>query len=260
MADFATNSSTVDELDCATAVQSFEQDGFVAIPSLHSPQHIDSLCAVALENFETCIRTIEANGHSLGIGVKEGFKEIVQRHLNRFEMTFRMDQTPFLNLHKNETIMSFVHGILGPQASLVSTSILVSLPGTQVCNCAICNYWFVEYLMIWLCIIQFVAPLLLQDQGWHTDGPHMDIAKHLPCHCLNVFMPLVDISRENGPTEFRPGSHYMTRDLAKQYLAAFVSKRIRPIQSPCPKRGDAVAVGQRFASCIPVYVYLHRYL
>ena len=31
-------------------------------------------------------------------------------------------------------------------------------------------------------------------QGWHADGGHLSPTEHLPCHCLNVFVPLVDVS------------------------------------------------------------------
>ena len=42
-----------------------------------------------------------------------------------------------------------------------------------------------------------------EEQQWHVDGAHVDVMAHRPCHVLNVFFPLVDITRENGPTEVR---------------------------------------------------------
>lgn len=39
------------------------------------------------------------------------------------------------------------------------------------------------------------------------DGEHMDDEVQLPCHMLTVFVPLVDLSAENGATEFSLGSH-----------------------------------------------------
>ena len=39
------------------------------------------------------------------------------------------------------------------------------------------------------------------DQGWHADGGHVNLQQHLPCRCLNVFIPLVDVlTIDNGPT------------------------------------------------------------
>ena len=47
------------------------------------------------------------------------------------------------------------------------------------------------------------------DQAWHQDGGHLfEEGEHLPCHCLNVFVPLVDITEQNGPTQFVLGSHH----------------------------------------------------
>ncbi|EKX45508.1 hypothetical protein GUITHDRAFT_71319, partial [Guillardia theta CCMP2712] len=55
------------------------------------------------------------------------------------------------------------------------------------------------------------------EQAWHADGEHLFASKDhplLPLHCLNVFVPLVDIVsrgvRANGGTEFCLGSHRLT--------------------------------------------------
>ena len=55
------------------------------------------------------------------------------------------------------------------------------------------------------------------DQQPHMDGSHLYQATHgyeqlqNPAHCLNVFVPLVNVTEENGPTEFWPGSHVLSR-------------------------------------------------
>ena len=43
-------------------------------------------------------------------------------------------------------------------------------------------------------------------QPFHSDGPHLH-KNYLPCHALNVFVPLSDLRLANGPTEFIPESH-----------------------------------------------------
>jgi ectoine hydroxylase-related dioxygenase (phytanoyl-CoA dioxygenase family) len=69
------------------------------------------------------------------------------------------------------------------------------------------------------------------EQLWHVDGEHLYSdtdpaqsmavtwganttacrrADNLPAHCLNVFVPLVDITADNGATEFLLGSHKRT--------------------------------------------------
>lgn len=44
----------------------------------------------------------------------------------------------------------------------------------------------------------------------HGDGPHLWSSKQIPIHAVNIFIPLVDITEELGPTEFIPGSHKLS--------------------------------------------------
>ena len=89
------------------------------------------------------------------------------------------------------------------------------------------------------CLMSLVGA---NEQLWHTDGEHLfsseadfgcwgtkedghpvsffnaddkatSQSKHsiLPAHCLNVFIPLVDVSAVNGATQFCLGSHFNTK-------------------------------------------------
>ena len=45
-------------------------------------------------------------------------------------------------------------------------------------------------------------------QPWHADGvPLFPGDSALPAHALNCFAPIVNVSRQMGPTQFVPGSH-----------------------------------------------------
>lgn len=83
------------------------------------------------------------------------------------------------------------------------------------------------------------------DQTWHADGGHVRLDAHLPCHCFNVFIPLQDTPHCMGPTEFRPGTHYLTRNLAPMMLAAKCRKTLRSPIWPALKLGDAVLFDYR---------------
>lgn len=48
-----------------------------------------------------------------------------------------------------------------------------------------------------------------ETQPWHSDGDHLSSKKHLPVHCLNVFVPLVHLTPENGGTEMVPTTHIL---------------------------------------------------
>ena len=61
-------------------------------------------------------------------------------------------------------------------------------------------------------------------QNWHQDGGHLDLDRRVVDeeqarrgvssvpHAVNIFIPLVDLTRANGPTEFIPASHLSPDD------------------------------------------------
>ena len=147
------------------------------------------------------------------LGIKTGFKEIVQRHPSRFEMTYKMDAIFDHLLHPN--IFQLARKILHTEnIDIINKSLVVSLPGSG-------------------------------DQGWHIDGPHMSTEQYFPCHCFNVFIPLIDILPVHGPTEFRPGSQELTRDMKKLFVPKLLTGRLPPIQGPCLKKGSALLFDYR---------------
>lgn len=69
-------------------------------------------------------------------------------------------------------------------------------------------------------------------QPWHSDGEHMNETVHLSPHCLNVFVPLCDVTKALGPTEFLPHSHYhYSTDVAAE--------------APCLREGQALLFDHR---------------
>ena len=172
-------------------------------------------------------------GQLMGIGIKHCFKEIVQRHSQRFEMPYRMDEDEYAVVLRCPAIMAVVKEILGDDCVVINKSLVVSAPGAS-------------------------------DQAWHSDGPHVSAIADLPCHCLNVFVPLVEVTELNGPTQIRPGSVNMTRNLKKEMFVAMIRKTLRPIAGPTLKIGDVLlfdyrvlhrGTGNRSAVVRPVLVY-----
>lgn len=206
----------------------------------------------ALRCFDACHAELkERNLLPLEIGAKEGYAEIVQRHKGRYEMRYSLEdgnifkdprllehpQLRQVSKHRMMIIIiicylsapySFMSMILDPLTlqvlddifggreayQLLDQSIILALPGTE-------------------------------DQAWHADGSHLCLKTHQPCHCLNVFIPLIDITHDLGPTEFRPGSHVYTRDLARMMLLAKVKKTLREPQCPALETGDVVLFDYR---------------
>lgn len=114
-------------------VEAFNKDGFCVIDSLFSTSeiNIDELREQAMANFEE-IQEIVKNKHlSLGIGIKEGFDEIVQRHAGRYEVPYKMKHI-FQFVAENQRLLEIVRGILGNDIVIANESLVVSDPGTIV--------------------------------------------------------------------------------------------------------------------------------
>ena len=195
-----------------TERETFNQDGYLVIRDVFAPDKISSLGDVVTAKFRELMTMIDYNKLDFGVGIKYGYQEIVQRHPLRFEMPYKMTDSVFDFVLENSEIRNIVSAILECDDYIVANrSLVISLPGCE-------------------------------NQAWHTDGPHMSATKDLPCHCLNVFVPLVDVDASNGPTEFRPGSQYYTRNLAKSMFLAKIKKTLRPIDTPCLEKGSILLV------------------
>jgi ectoine hydroxylase-related dioxygenase (phytanoyl-CoA dioxygenase family) len=77
-----------------------------------------------------------------------------------------------------------------------------------------------------------------ETQVYHQDGVHLTTQTQKPCHAINVFVPLVDLTTRNGPTEFCLGSHILGNDgFDKDY-----------VETPRPKAGTPVIFDYRLGT------------
>lgn len=229
--------------------QGFERDGFVCLKAAASggfltDEILKKIQKEAMFHFNECFRILYSQGkvpfpspyrlnpnsttdsreYALGCGVKNGYQEIVMRSPGRFEMTFGCDPSGKFNnedhFESNGIFLKIRKIVEGIQQNTLFHSILRSISSNENSDGSdiyLCNFSIV------------ISSPGAMDQGWHADGGHVDISKHLPCHCFNVFVPLVDLTNEKlGPTEIRPGTHFHTRNLAPMMLAAKARKTLRP--------------------------------
>ena len=132
-------------------------------------------------------------GTGNGVGVHSGsaqaferrhsfrFAEVASRCLGRLDIRHGLLHPPFSDelLSHNPAWRPIVQAVLGREAELEYAGIVLSLPGSAV-------------------------------QAWHVDGTHLFGKKcQCPPHCLDVFVPLMDMTPALGPTEFIPGSHIL---------------------------------------------------
>jgi ectoine hydroxylase-related dioxygenase (phytanoyl-CoA dioxygenase family) len=125
------------------------------------------------------MHTVKAR--SLHHELADGFDIFRKRGRGRYDMELSHFDTPefsFLTNTRSAAWMPIVHKILGEDVLLVHKGCFMSLPGAE-------------------------------SQVYHQDGVHLNQKVHKPCYAINVFIPLVDYNKTNGPTEFCLGSHHL---------------------------------------------------
>jgi hypothetical protein len=249
----------------SSAYSDFIVEGFTTMGSALPPYFCSNRVLPSLNSkFQEAFSLMHANGHipseepnpplthqsdcqSMPLSTTHGFKEIVRRSSNRYEMTFGLEEeegnseVPSLrseilgNLNPNlfdlldlifDTPPSSSHGSDACTYDLQSLSAVYSLPGAA-------------------------------NQQWHVDGGHMNKKNHMPPHILNVFVPLLELSMELGPTEVKPCSHVYTRDLFRFILGAKASEEglRQPVTPLVASSSDKPQLG---SALIFDYRTLHR--
>ena len=246
----------------------FHKDGFVCIGSssglLLTENELKEWNDWSEEYFSRCFRILHDNGHTafpshfssqeekyaLGSGgVKNGFREIVMRSPGRYELSLldMYQLSDSNNNHNNNnndnnnnnSNSSSGSEMRGPSVErLMVDSVLSkilpalfrvpSLQALKVCHVSL-----------------LVSTPGAPEQAWHADGGHVNATQHLPCHVLNVFVPLVGLTADRGPTEFRPASHRLTRDLTRLMLLAKARKTLQAPVTPLPQPGEAILFDYR---------------
>jgi hypothetical protein len=225
----------------------FETDGYICLRQSIPPSSVNEWKEYGETILKRVFQRLHENGHTtfptpyrtnnagdgvgprkeyaMQLGVKHGFREIVMRSPGRYEVSLAQcqkilddDLPPLEAFLKESRSLSFIPSLLDAASwedvRICHVSLVVSFPDSP-------------------------------EQSWHADGGHVSIQEHLPCHCLNIFIPLTDITLEMGPTELRPGTHYHTRNLAPMMLAAKARKTLRAPVTPLLAVGDVLMFDYR---------------
>ena len=242
------------EAENSTTASTFSKDGFLVAKQIIPKDDLDAWRQFANTYFHQCFEKLHANGHieaptdiiianernnvtcsgsggsstdnkggsqrkhTMGLGVKCGFREIVMRSPGRYELSLlECKDCPPIDILKDR-LFPLVPKLLGAtrweELNMCHLSLVISTPNSP-------------------------------EQSWHADGGHVSVSEHLPCHVANVFIPLRDVPLELGPTEFRPGTQVYTRNLAPMMLAARARKQLRPPVTPELELGDALCFDYR---------------
>jgi hypothetical protein len=175
----------------------------------------------ALHKRRDLLASVKAN--IMKVGIKHGFREIVMRSPGRYEIALK-ESSKFLQINNMPSLpelqqfLPFIPVFLNTSSwedvQICHISLVLALPGSK-------------------------------EQSWHADGGHVDLQHHQPCHCLNIFIPLLDLTSDLGPTELRPGTHVHTRNLAPMMLAAKARKTLQAPVAPLLQLGDVLVFDYR---------------
>ena len=147
-----------------------------------APSQIELCLDAVMDHYNSVMYTVKAR--NLHFELADGFDVLRERGRGRFDMELAAFDEPLFDFLTDPTKaawMPVVRKILGEDAVLVHKGAFFSLPGSET-------------------------------QVYHQDGVHLNTKKQLPCHAINVFIPLVDLCGQNGPTEFCLGTHVLGYD------------------------------------------------
>ncbi len=162
----------------------FLKNGFVSLPKMVDLELLNRLNAIMRPKATRILEAVKDK--SMGVGSINGYREVVQRSPDRFDIRFEEEDFEPIwgsegTISKAVPWMNAVREVLGEECCPSFCGIVFSRPG---------------------------APA----QQWHIDSPHESTA-FSPPHALNVFVALEDISENAGPPEVTAGSHVITNHL-----------------------------------------------
>jgi len=194
-------------IDFSKSIEDFKKTGIAILPVKIEDEFVvksRKLCMSAW--VDALARGKIVKGHEVKLGQEHGFKEIVLRAPGRYDMQWKIDgHKHFLDEEKVlSKFMPFVHEVLGGQqmTNLNFNGCLMSLPGAKE------QLWHIDG-----------EHLFTSEENFQCNGKDVDFFQKtdrepdaiLPAHCLNIFVPLVDVESNNGGTEFCLGSHFHTK-------------------------------------------------
>lgn len=153
-----------------------------------------------MEHFDQIMRTVQAR--DLSRELQDGFDLLRERGRGRYDMELPAFEVPpftFLSDLYKAPWMPIVREILGKDVVLIHKGMFLALPGAD-------------------------------RQVYHQDGLHLTTQYQREVHAINVFIPVVDMTAELGPTQFCLGSHLLgNEDYDERYVESPLVKAGTPI-------------------------------
>lgn len=187
------------DIDSSTIIWS--RSRVVRASSRHclSPAQISSCLEASTDHYRKVMHTVAAR--ALHSELADGFDVLRERGRGRYDMELPVFDSPEFQFLTDDGApwCDIVRAVLGEDVHLVHKGVFMSFPGAET-------------------------------QVYHQDGPHLSYKRQKPCHAVNVFIPLVDLTDKNGPTEFSPGTHILGHEnYAKELIETHLVPKGTPI-------------------------------
>jgi len=177
-----------------TARQIFLSSGCCILPDVLPIAFVEDCHKQATEDLESLQETMRqtkskaiatSNVHLLTATQRVDFAEMIARDGNRLDVRYNLDSLVPTELIHHPVVYPLMRELLGSNVILLYAGVMWAMKSEE-------------------------------SQKWHADGGHLfaEDDHHSPPHCINVFYPLVDLSKENGATQVQLGTH--RRDCDKE--------------------------------------------
>lgn len=187
----------------AQAVEAFQRDGLFVMHDVVSATDMKSLRSAAQDRFAEVVQAltddlcecVRASSGSTQQQIK--FAEVMGRDGGRFDSRYGMDSAPFASLLGrtgccvSTQLVEALRAVLGNDAEVTGQGQVVAMSPKR----------WQESLRN-----RGDAPTF-GPQKWHTDGPSAALPLGTPSNGLTLFIPTIDLTEQNGPTQFLLGSH-----------------------------------------------------
>lgn len=225
------------------AMETFLSSGCCIIPDVLPKKFVEKSKEKASSDLEFLEQELKARRteaietrqeHLLAQVTRGDFRELVDRDGGRRDVRFQLDRFPFISpgLVYNPIVYPLVRELLGGgDVNLLYAGVMWAMPLDKSTGD---HYNGVETQRADK-DQKLLSCMDTSSQKWHGDGGHLFDHVHLPPHCINVFYPLVDQTKFNGPTEVMPGTHR---------LGAFSDRSAAKFGLNCSK-GDAIIFDYR---------------
>ena len=162
------------------AASTIQREGVAILPRLYRGTCFDEISSRFIGLTDTVLNDLSERSSAIDIGSAHGFHEVCLRSQGRYDVTCAFDDFTAEQLQPIEAIMNDER-VLGSSGEQTFCGVVYSEPGSP-------------------------------PQKWHADSLHL-YSEHTPPNLINGLVALHDISLDQGPTEFVPGSQRDTNHL-----------------------------------------------